>query len=82
MSTAAVSICRTRVRLRRARSLALSAYARAAKLLRERSSVVSKQDYERILHYAEKTQQLAEQVRADLDKHLLEHGCYAVDTRP
>jgi hypothetical protein len=70
------------VRLRRARSLAVSAYARAAKLLRERSGVISKEDYEKILHYVERTQELAEQVRADLDKHLLEHGCYAADNRP
>lgn len=44
-------------------------------VLHERMRVMSKQDYEEIRAFAEKTRKLADQARAALDKHTAEHGC-------
>jgi glutathione S-transferase len=75
------SVCKTRTRLRRARSLAAAEFFRAVRLLQERAGVVPQKEYEAIHTFVEKARASAEQASAALDKHLAEHDCFAAQDR-
>ena len=75
MTTGTAPVCEEKSNLLRVYSFATSDYSRAVMVLHERMRVMSKQDYEEIRAFAEKTRKLADQARAALDKHTAEHGC-------
>jgi hypothetical protein len=74
-SMAAETACDEKNRLLRAYSFATSDFIRAVTVLHQRSGVMSKEDYEGIRRYADKTRELTEEARIALERHTAEHGC-------
>lgn len=74
--TTTASQCEEKARLLRVYSFATLDYSRAVMVLHERSGIMSRQNYEEIRAFAEKARGLTEHARAELDRHLIEHGCF------
>ena len=75
-AAATTSQCEETARLLRVYSFAKSDHSRAVMVLHEYSGEMSRTDYEEILSFAEMARELAEHARAELDLHLIEHGCF------
>ena len=67
--------CEEKIRLLRDYSFALSDFERANVLLHERTGVMSKEDYDGIRAFAEKSKERVEEARAALDRHTAQHCC-------
>jgi hypothetical protein len=74
MSPAAVA-CEKKTRLLRVYEFAVFDYNRALTLLDRQSAILFKRDYDELRASSEKARQLAEQARAALAAHSIEHGC-------
>ena len=74
MSPAAVA-CEKKTRLLRVYEFAVFDYNRALTLLDRQSAILFKRDYDELRASAEKARQLAEQARAALATHTIEHEC-------
>jgi hypothetical protein len=72
---ATVLVCEEKERLHRAYSFAASDYSRALQVLRRRLGTISKEEYQRLRAFAEKTRELTEQTRLALERHSVSHGC-------
>jgi hypothetical protein len=74
MSPAAVG-CEEKTRLLRVYEFAVFDYNRALTLLHRHPAISFKQEYDQLQGSAEKARQLAEQARAALAAHTIEHEC-------
>jgi hypothetical protein len=74
MSPAPVA-CEEKSRLLRVYEFAVFDYNRALTLLHRHSGISFKQDYDELQASAEKARQRAEQTRAALGAHTIEHEC-------
>jgi len=74
MSPAAVA-CEEKTRLLRVHEFAVFDYNRALTFLHRRSGISFKQDSNELQASAEKARQVAEQARAALAAHTIEHEC-------
>lgn len=67
--------CEEKERLLRIYSFAISDYSRAVQVLQRRLGTISKEEYQKLRTFTEKTRELAEQTRLALERHCAEHGC-------
>jgi hypothetical protein len=74
MSPKAVA-CEEKTRLLRVYEFAVFDYNRALTFLHRHSGISLKQDYDELQASGEKARQLAEQARAALAAHTIEHEC-------
>ncbi len=74
MSPAAIA-CEEKTRLLRVYEFAVFDYNRALTFLHRHSGISIKREYEELQAAAEKARQLAEQARAALAAHTIEHEC-------
>ena len=75
VSQVAVPVCEEKERLLRAYSFAASDYSRAVQVLQRRLGTLSKEEYQKLRAFAERTRELTEQTRLALERHSAGHSC-------
>jgi hypothetical protein len=73
--TATAPACEEKSRLLRVYSFATSDYNRAVQVLQRRLGTISKEEYQKLRAFTERSRELAEQTRLALERHSDEHDC-------